>query len=107
MKNYQWVPLIALAGAILLFYNHQRGIRQSGFDEGVECIMKGINRDEGNTPKMCEDYYSTKIKRVTELIERPEDTQHRKMVKPILKETLSKWYFLRENGAGDIIWKTK
>ena len=105
MKNYQWVPVVAIVGALLLVYNHQRSIRQSGFDEGIDCIMKGINREEGDTPKMCVNYYSGKINRVTELIERPENTKHRKIVKPILQETLGVWYYLKENGARKIIWK--
>lgn len=105
MKNYQWVPVVVIVGALILFSNHQRGIRQSGFDEGIDCIIEGTNRDEGSTPKMCINYYSDNIKKLTELIEKPEDSKHRQIVKPILQRTLGEWYYLKENGAGNLIWK--
>jgi hypothetical protein len=97
IKN-KWLVFVLIGGGVLLVVANQKNIRRTGFNQGIDCIMKGGDRGIDSTPKFCVDYYSNYSKDLQTKIENSPDTRVGKIQKDIWIKNLYDLELLKEDG---------
>ncbi|MEJ6827899.1 MAG: hypothetical protein QNK79_07175 [Synechococcus sp. ArSW.bin.68] len=104
IKN-DWVTFVAIGGVLLLLVPNKIFTQKIGFEEGIDCIIKGGDRGVFSTPKICLDYYSGYSRDLRKRIARSPDTKAGKTQKRIWIRHLNDLENLRENGLSKTFFK--